>query len=588
MADPSPVEPPSRAQIEEQLARLLASESFSGALRSQGFLRFIVGEALAGRQDRLGGYTIGVEVFERSEGFDPQTDPIVRVEAGRLRRRLEHYYLAEATDDAVLIEVPKGHYVPTFSDRVAGESDSEPRGVGRGLDERPASRHRRLRGAMAALILVLVVALGLVLWRLVRPGLAEDPNDLTDTPLMGPRAVVVLPFDYAADAAPHPFLAHGLVEELISMLAALPDFEVVALGSAKQVATDGLTPKEIGRALQVDYVIRGNILQERARLRVTLFVVEASNSLVRLSRSYDATLDNVLDLQTEIARDIAESLAAAATPAFENRLRATGKRDPEVLALYHQAGELRHPPSDPVRSRLAEGAYRRVIELDPEFAGGYAGLAYVLAFRSWWGLSEQPDADVREATEAARLAIEKDPEYGWGHMNLSIALNVIGDHDGSLNAARLASRLAPSDPNVLSFAGIFQAFAGEVEAAIPLVRSAIRLDPLSVRTPFRNVAGVVLFHAGRFEEALEVMHENVRMGGPDGPHMAYYRAGALARLGRVEEAQAEIEKASAFPYEFDMRNFLGAFRDPREARELWDSLESIGLDAGAVSVAKAH
>ena len=76
-----------------------------------------------------------------------------------------------------------------------------------------------------------------------------------------------------------------------------------------------------------------------------------------------------------------------------------------------------------------------------------------------------------------------------------------------------------------------------------------------------------------------------RLGGPDGPHMALYRAGTLARLGRAEEARREVESASAFPYELDMRNFLGAFRDPKEARKLLDSLESVGFDTEAVSVA---
>ena len=167
-------------------------------------------------------------------------------------------------------------------------------------------------------------------------------------------------------------------------------------------------------------------------------------------------------------------------------------------------------------------------------------------------------------------------------MSLSIALNVAGAHEGSLDAARRASQLSPSDPYVLAFAGVFQAFAGEVEAGIPLTRSAIRLDPLSVRAPFRNVAGVVLFHAGRFEEALRVMRENIRLGGPDGPHMAYYRAAALARLGQAEEAREELKGALTFPYEFDIRKLLVAFRDPREARELLDSLEAIGFDLVSV------
>lgn len=584
MSHPS-LEPPSRKDIEAQLARLLASDSFSGASRSQGFLRFIVGEALASREDQLGGYKIGLAVFGRPEGFDPQTDPIVRVEAGRLRRRLEHHYLTDGVEDPVVIEVPKGGYVPSLSYRSG--IDAPPKPSGAGLDgelEEALSPRRRL--AVGALGLVLLFVLGLGAWRLLRPSQPVESISGSEATYR-PISVVVLPFDYATDVDRHPFLDNGMVEELIDSLAALPAAEVVALGSAKRVVADQLTPREIARSLGVDYVIRGDVRQEQTRLRITVSVIEASTSRIRQSKNYDAKLENILDLQVEIARDVASSLAVTRTADFERRLRTSGERSSEVLALYHQATQLRDPPSDPVRSRLAEEAYRRVIELDPEFAGGHAGLAYVLGLRSWWGLSERPQADSREALQSARLAVEKDPVFGWAQMSLSIALNVAGDHDGSLSAALRAPLLSPSDPYVLAFAGIFQAFAGEVDAAIPLVRSAIRRDPLSVRTPVRNVAGVVLFHAGRFEEALGILEENVRLGGPDGPHMAYYRAGSLARLGRVEEARRELEKVSDFPYELDIQNFLSGFREPREARELWDSLESVGFVPEAVAVARA-
>ena len=132
-------------------------------------------------------------------------------------------------------------------------------------------------------------------------------------------------------------------------------------------------------------------------------------------------------------------------------------------------------------------------------------------------------------------------------MSLSIALNVIGNHDESLDAARSASQLSPSDPYVLAFAGMFRAFAGEVEAGIPLARLAIRLDPLSARTPFRNLAGVILFHAGRFEEALEVLYENVRLGGPDGPHMAYYRAGTPGAPGARRGGRRRTREGPGVP-----------------------------------------
>jgi TolB-like protein/tetratricopeptide (TPR) repeat protein len=569
---------PPRAQVEAQLEALLASESLAGARRSRDFLRFIVGEALAGHEDRLGGYTIGVEVFGRRSGFDPQTDPIVRVEAGRLRQRLERYYLTEGTDDPVVIEIPKGGYVPRFSYRPAAGAEIEVPAEASLAAGARAHRGRWRRAAIGTVGLLLLGALGLGLWPLLRPESAPETSATPAPARATARVAAILPFEYAADADPHPFLDTGLAEELIAAVAALPGIEVVALGSAKRAANDGLTPTEIAESLQVDYVIRGAILQERERVHVTASVIDAPSARVLESRRYEGSLDGVLDLQAQIAWDIARSMAVKVTPAFNRRLSATGERDSEVLALYHQATALRDPPSDPARSQLAEQAYRRVIELDPDFAGGYAGLAYVLAFRSWWGLSEQPETDARGALDTARLAVEKEPASGWAQVSLSFALNVTGDHDGSLSAARRAPLLSASDPYVLAFSGIFQAFAGEVDAGIPLARSAVRLDPLSVRTPFRNLAGVILFHAGRFEEAREILDENLRLGGPDGPHMACYRAATLAHLGRTEEARRELEKAETFPYEFDIRDFLGAFRAPQEADELLDALRSLGVD----------
>lgn len=583
-----PGEQPPRAQVEEQLKRLLVSESFAGAIRSQGFLRFIVEETLAGRQDRLHGYTIGVHALGRSEDFDPQADPIVRVEAGRLRRRLERHYLTEGVDDPVLIEVPKGGYVPEFSYRISILQSAEPREESE-LETSVESprRHRRNRTVIAALGVVAIFALFFGSRMLFR-----GENDVTSVgglPVVreGPIRTVVMPFSYQTTTETHPFLTSGLVEELIAMLAALPGVEVIALGSAAQAAADELTPKEIAQTLKVDYLIQGDVRQERDRVRVNVKVIETSSSLVQLANRYDGTIENILDLQMEVARDLADALAETVTPELDRQLRATGLRDPEALALYYQASTLRDPPTDPVRSRLAEEAYRRVIELDPEFAGGYAGLAYVLSARSWWALSEHPEIDAVEALDAARSAVEKDPNFGWAQATLAFALNVNGDHDGSLQAARSAARLSPGNPHTLALSGLFQAYAGEVEAGIPLARSAIRLDPLSIRTPYRNMAGVILFHAGRFEEAFEILSENVRLGGPDGPHMAYYRAGTLARLGRIEEARHELGRASTFPYEIDIMDFLSAFRDPREADELLDSLESLGFDREAVSASGA-
>src|SRR3954469_22699975 len=106
---------PSAAAVRAELARVLGSTVFAQAGRSTEFLRFVVEETLQGRADRLKGYAIAIEVFGKPPEFDAQTDPLVRVEAGRLRRRLIEYYHGEGSDDAVRIALPKNGYAPTFT-----------------------------------------------------------------------------------------------------------------------------------------------------------------------------------------------------------------------------------------------------------------------------------------------------------------------------------------------------------------------------------------------------------------------------------------------------------------------------------------
>ncbi len=91
--------------------RISESAAFKHSERRQNFLRYIVEEALAGRADRLKGYVIATEVFGRPASFDPQIDPIVRIEAGRLRDKLHEYYATEGRADTIVIDLPKGSYV---------------------------------------------------------------------------------------------------------------------------------------------------------------------------------------------------------------------------------------------------------------------------------------------------------------------------------------------------------------------------------------------------------------------------------------------------------------------------------------------
>jgi serine/threonine-protein kinase len=149
-----------------QLNRILASATFKGAARSQALLRFLVDETVQGRSDRLKEYTLGTEGLGKGETFDPRTDPVVRAEASRLRNRLERYYAVEGSADEILIQLPKGTYVPRFRAR----SDSNERATTAGVAT-PPSTARFGWFVIAALTLAIVTA---ALWERPRGSIAAS------------------------------------------------------------------------------------------------------------------------------------------------------------------------------------------------------------------------------------------------------------------------------------------------------------------------------------------------------------------------------------------------------------------------------
>src|SRR5512140_2399620 len=118
-ADPA-LGPQWEQRVRQQLDRILGSATFQQVDRLRRFLNFVVLESLAGRHDELKEYVVGIQVFGKEASFDPRSDPVVRVQARRLRARLVQYYFEEGLADDVLIDLPKGGYAPVFSRREVG------------------------------------------------------------------------------------------------------------------------------------------------------------------------------------------------------------------------------------------------------------------------------------------------------------------------------------------------------------------------------------------------------------------------------------------------------------------------------------
>lgn len=523
-------------QITAQLDRILASATFADSPRLQQFLNYIIAESLAGRASRIKGFTIAHDVFGRDDPEDAQVSAIVRVEAGRLRRHLDDYYSREGISDSLRITVPKGGYVPVFDILPAAA------GVDRADTqiEQTAGLPSRWNSTFAVIALVLI-ALLVVFYRLSPEPVVTEPS----LPVLQQPVLAVLPFT-EANSSIDGQIALGLTEDIITDLAQLSVIDVISLTSVRGYEDRAATVAELRETLGVTHILRGSVRGDNRLIRVTTQFLDASSGKELWADRFDRTPENILDLQDEIAVRVVQALAIEVSELNRVRRFDTRNVDPEALALYRQAMNLVNPPSDRVRSAAALLSFRQVIELDPEFAGGYAGIAYVHAFRAVFRLSDTVEADVEEAKAMAAEALLRSDNFGLAYIAMAFAHLAERNFDAALEYSQRAVAASPGDAYVQTYRGVILAFAGQPEAGIEPARHALRLDPLNVRAPYLNILGTIYLHAGRYEESLDALVRNQRLGGPDSPGSVLRRATLYMLLDRESEAMAEIARLDDF------------------------------------------
>lgn len=254
---------PSADSVHQQLHRLLKSRIFSRSKELCRFLQFAVEQKLRNRSVRLKEYLIGVTVFERGETFNPGTDPIVRVQARRLRSKLSLYYETEGRADTVLIELPCGGYVPVFHFRTA--------------------EHMR------------------------------DIHPLDDALIETRRSVVVLPFVNIGPDANERF-SDGLTEELIHVLSKAADLRVVARTSSFHFKGKTDDIRSIGVRLGVDALVEGCVRSDGNRLRVSAGLIDVADGGLLWSGVYEQTAAEMFAVQEDISEQIATKIAAHLAP----------------------------------------------------------------------------------------------------------------------------------------------------------------------------------------------------------------------------------------------------------------------------------
>lgn len=483
----------SPADIREQLERILGHPEFHATEKMKAFLRFVVEETLEGRKHRIKGYTIATKVFGRGDDFDAGQDPIVSIQAGRLRRALERYYLVAGGRDPVHVDIPKGRYIPRFKAQLtAAPAD----------DLRSTIPH-------------------------------DQPRLLT-----GPTLAVVPLEDLSPDPEQQ-FLTLGLTNELVTELNRFQDIVVMPCDSPADTLQTQSPTAEQPRVPAARFILRGTVRTDPATFRVSMQLTDAADGHQLWAEAYTHPLEagRFIATQEDIARSVVAAIASeygiiARRLAAESRRKPPAELDTYEAMLRYYTHQITPSPES---AQACLAALRRSAEREPDYGPVWSALA-TLHCQMYSFDAPGSDNALETAQEYARKGVFLEPGSQLGRMILAYASHLADDPDVFAQESETALALNPNSPYTVGAIGYFHVMRGSFERGLPLLERAMAVNPCHPNW----------FHAGRvihlisrrsYEEALAELEKH-------DPFFAFWlpvvRASILGNLGRLDEARTHL------------------------------------------------
>ncbi len=463
----------------------MSSTTFQAVDRLRLFLQFIVSETAAGRGDALKEYVVGVHVFGKEASFDPRTDPIVRVQARRLRARLVRYSLEEGQSDEIAIELPKGRYAPAF---------------------------RRTEGI-------------------------APPKRSIGATFVSRNTITVLPFADHSQAGDLGYLCKAATQQVIHRLTQIKSLRVIASGLG---SVSGLTDAhEAGAALNAAIVVAGSVRRSGDRVVITTQIIDSVTGSYLSSQSVQAPADDTAGTEDAIADAIAGQIEPAAFAEGDGRKA----RVTENLAAHNLYLQGKYHLSQRTEEGLLKAAefFERATVEDPQYALAHSGLADSYGLLSHYGVVRPTEAWARSASSAAS-AVMLDGNSAEAHTSLAhVKATQDWDWPGAERAFQRAINLNPRYPTGHHWYAVSCLVPmGRLDEALEQMLLAQSLDPVSSIIA-RDLA-VTHCYRGEFDAALEQCDHTIALN----PHFspAYLTLGIVQEQRKdYDEAAAAFERA---------------------------------------------
>jgi adenylate cyclase len=379
---------------------------------------------------------------------------------------------------------------------------------------------QKLNVTIIALLALAVVYLGLDKFFL--------EHDHADEIMAAEPSIAVLPFENMSSDEEQEYFSDGLTEELLNLLARIPELKVTSRTSAFFYKGKDIKLSDVGRELDVDHILEGSVRKSGQKVRITAQLIEVATDAHLWSETWDRNLDDVFVIQDEIAAKVVDELRVQLLGELPHAVATDG----DTYSLYLQA---RHTINQRTNDSLARGEelIEKAIERDPSYAPAWVLKAHIY--------SQQGDVGARPPREAGDLAraavdraLELDPENAAAYaLSGDVMISFEQDYAGAKPVFEKALKLGPSDVDVLHQAGVYFAFIGQPDKGLEIALQTYERDPLFV--PNYAILSYMYDMLGRYEEAEAITRKRIDVS-PDSYGTYYYAAIPLILQGRYDEA----------------------------------------------------
>jgi len=394
-------------------------------------------------------------------------------------------------------------------------------------------------------------------------------------PLPDKASIAVLPFENMTGDPRQEYFADGFTEQIITSLSKIPELFVISRNSSFTYKGKPVKVQQVGEELGVRYVLEGSVQKSSNRIRINVQLIDAVSGQHAWAQSYDRDLKDIFGLQDEVILKITSALSVNLTAGEQARAWAEGTKSLEAYLKLMQGREYRYKgnrESIALARRLAEEA----IALDPKYAEAYALLGTTHYLEVFLGTSRPKDS-IAKATEFILKSLAMNGSLADAHSMLGVLYAWSGRYDEGIAEAERGVELDPNSGQANYNLTVVLRWAGKSKEAIPVIRKALRLEPIPPDNYVQQMA-LVYFQTGDCKEALAACDKGLKRQ-PDHLVSRVIMAAVYGSCGREKEARKEAAEVLRINPKFTVESFMGntPYKNPSDRDRTAQGLRKAGL-----------